>query len=69
MSEEDQMKQHLAWIRAYGRTIGLHNWRDIRLQMNRQFDELEALLTMQKLKEPLHSPAAASGAPEKSADV
>lgn len=53
MTEDEQMREHISRIRGFATVIGKHNWRDIRLQMNRQFDELEALRTLQKLKEPL----------------
>lgn len=63
MTEEElQMLEHISQIVGFAAVLGLHNWRDIRLHIDRQFTEMEALRTLQKLKEPLPSPADSEGA-------
>jgi hypothetical protein len=41
MTKDQQMLDHVDQIKAFASVLGLHNWRDIRLHINRHFDELD----------------------------
>lgn len=56
---QDEVRQHLAWLRLYADTISETNWRDMQVRITRQVDRLANAL---ELKESARPPTASTTA-------